>query len=227
MNEEKSTVRKEPSTLRYLVEFLFASNLTVGTCFTQLYSGGSPKLDFMFVRLKESINTYLHVSAHSTIGAYVELMSLSTVSATVLFLLLRLLEGTSTVRAIVYWLPGLAGALVAPLFWLCGQIDGEAQWSPWLVVEAFLCGIWALLQAKRALSSSLLGTGLVFALHFGLWGWVIWRDLYPALVPLLVPGIGFLSCMLWVMFGSSGRISAVGGWAVPWRSKGRDSMITL
>ena len=215
MNEN---LKRNSSLAQVVHETFFSVNIGFSVTFAVLafaYGGQGYRMsaryfflpgEHLFVKQADKINRLLHLYPGSDTGREIISCASILLIALSVFFLLRLIERTASIRAVLYPLGGLAAIALLPLLWLYALQTtwlGDAVLYPFwrsaplsfFAVEVpLVCAIFFLTRQWR--HQVWLGA-VVLLLHYTLWTGEVWWIFYriplwsPTLFYFVFPGSGF------------------------------------
>jgi hypothetical protein len=197
---------------RFVPEFLLSLNLAliVEWADAQASLSGATALS-----ITSWINRSLHLHPHSNIGGYTSFYIIALAGGLAIFGVLRLLSLVPLIEKVILSVAGLVSLLALPCAWLSfrycfpGFFRGQAALPDpphlWLFIELLASAAGALLFLRGKRPGWIAGGGLLTA-HFALWGWLFLGGPYFWLAPgrLIIPVVGFFSCIAWTSYLTKG-----------------------
>jgi len=181
--------------IRVIYEALFSVNIALPVILEK--SNTSPF--WLLVRLKYSINSYLHLHPHRDFGGYVAFFALAAALAIIILLVLRLFSKTLAVWVILKWTGGILALAVAPASWFRilhlgrSPLDFGPTWPASEVGVAIVCvllymlGKWPLRGWTNV---------LLLIVHCGVWCLVFVQS-FRTPVATIFPIVSFCCCLAW------------------------------
>ena len=196
--------------LRYAHDLLFSLNLSL---VLKLEGNQAPNrffsvLDFGETSLQSTINAYLHLHPHHSVGANIAFMLLALALTLFVFVVLQILRANRFMGRLFRSVSGIVSLVALPVSWLWAtHLIGVARPLPnpsrtFLYLELITAALCAslYLYAKWPVPGWI--TIAILALHFGYWNYLVsagpyfWRETFRLIFPLA----GFLATLLWGIY---------------------------
>ena len=199
-------------------ELLFCLNLALVLKLegNQKLSRLTPLLDFGESTIQLKVNHYLRLHPDDSFGANLAFLLLALVFAVLMFVLLRILLASSSIRRAFQAVAGVISLIALPLgwFWVAATVGISPPFSNPPHVLLYL----ELLAAAVCAGAYLIGkwplpswvTIALLTAHFAYWDFLVsggpyfWRNPFRLLFPI----VGFLAVLTWGMDVSRSRVSA-------------------
>jgi hypothetical protein len=191
-NQYNWVVNMRKGYLQPLHELLFSLNIAL-VGITALILGDG--VFAPFVRLSSFVNQQLGRKAMDAAGGYLAFFGYVTVLTTALVFILWFLRRAAVTRAILAYTGGFLAIGLSPACWFY-----ITHWHGWYPIEVIVCALCSALYLAQTWPIPTAGTILLMSVHYGFWGHRFWQQTRHNIAELLLPTVGFLSCIVWGLY---------------------------